>query len=101
MRPMVCPAHAAMLVVVVGLSGPAARLTDASVNQRRGTEHESHTSPADCDLRLLRLRLRLRPRLRSKPSNCVRLVTNLPSGGGLSDSRLAFLPAARTQAPEL
>lgn len=88
-----------MLVVVVGLSGPAARLTDASVNQRRGTEHESHTSPADCDLRLLRLRLH--PRLRSKPSNCVRLVTNLPSGGGLSDSRLAFLPAARTQAPEL
>jgi hypothetical protein len=48
-----------MLVVVVGLSGPAARLTDASVNQRRGTGHESHTSPADCDLRLLRLRLRL------------------------------------------
>lgn len=47
---------------------PAARLTDASVNQRRGTGHESHTSPADCDLRLLRLRLRLRPRLRSKPS---------------------------------
>jgi hypothetical protein len=54
-----------------------------------------------CDLRLLRLRLRLRARLRSKPSHCVRLVTNLLFGGGLSDRRLAFLPATRTQAPEL
>lgn len=67
-------------------------MTDASVNQRRGTGHESHTSPsADCGLRLLRLRLCLRPRLRSEPRDCVRPVTNLPSGGGGACPPVALL----------